>query len=70
MRIQEFIQKGVRLLVGYTAIPEISFELIHFFRRTPNPVSVRYPIDVDTTGTEVIKSQPEVIYPIQKPLNL
>jgi len=69
IRIQEFIQKGVRLLVGYPAIPEISFELIQFFRRISNPDSVKCPIDVDTPSTEVIKFQPKVIHPIQKPLN-
>ena len=62
MRIQEFIQKGVRLLVGYPAIPEIKFDLIQRFSNIVVPNSSSSPLNLDTTNSEVIKPRSKLIH--------
>lgn len=66
-RIEEFIQKGVQLVVGNPAIPELLFELIRSFKTFPVPNSSKCHPNLGGASTGVTKSQSEVVLPKQKP---
>lgn len=67
IRTEEFIEKGVQLLVGNPAIPEVLFKLIRSFKTIPVLNSSKIHPNLNVATTEVIKSQSKMILPAQKP---